>query len=132
MVCKPETNLTRNETLVFDVLQKAEGPMSAYTILDELREDGFRAPLQVYRAVEKLREKGVVHRLESLNAFVACKHPDCKTHETPVFMICDTCKQVEEISATRLFSVLERLAERNDFQAKNSAIELRGECGSCQ
>lgn len=45
-------DLTRNQTLVFDVLSKADGPLSAYTILDQLRDDGFRAPLQVYRALE--------------------------------------------------------------------------------
>ena len=66
--------LTKNQSLVFDVLTRAEQPISAYTILDRLREHGFRAPLQVYRALDKLLEAGLVHRLESLNAFVACAH----------------------------------------------------------
>jgi len=68
------SDLTRNQSLVFGALSRAEGPLSAYTILDQLRDDGFRAPLQVYRALDKLVETGMVHRLESLNAFVACSH----------------------------------------------------------
>jgi Fur family transcriptional regulator, zinc uptake regulator len=71
-------NLTKNQALVLDVLSRAEQPMSAYTILDKLRDNGFRAPLQVYRALEKLLDFGLVHRLESLNSFVACSH----THES--------------------------------------------------
>ncbi|MCB1460156.1 MAG: transcriptional repressor, partial [Nitratireductor sp.] len=67
--------LTRNQLLVLNALVAAGGPLSAYGILDQLREEGFRAPLQVYRALEKLVDQGKVHRLESLNAFVACSHP---------------------------------------------------------
>lgn len=91
-------DLTRNQTLVFDVLSKAEGPLSAYTILDQLRDDGFRAPLQVYRALEKLLDYGMVHRLESLNAFVACAHPQCHEHGLIAFAICEQCGQVTEFS----------------------------------
>ena len=72
-----KSDLTKNQTLVMGALSQAKGPLSAYTILDELRDDGFRAPLQVYRALEKLVELGLVHRLESLNAFVACQHTSC-------------------------------------------------------
>src|SRR5690606_9624291 len=73
-------DLTRNQTLVLDALEKADAPLSAYTILDRLRGDGLRAPLQVYRALEKLLSAGLVHRLESLNAFVACARPHCHAH----------------------------------------------------
>ena len=64
-------DLTRNQTMVMAALTKSQAPMSAYAILNQLREHGFRAPLQVYRALDKLGELGLVHRLESLNAFVA-------------------------------------------------------------
>ncbi|HSM41507.1 MAG TPA: transcriptional repressor, partial [Afifellaceae bacterium] len=68
--------------MVFDTLLAADGPLSAYDILDRLRDKGFRAPLQVYRALDKLLALGLVHRLESLNAFIACAHPDCEGHGT--------------------------------------------------
>ncbi len=91
--------LTKNQALVFEVLEKADGPLSAYTILDKLRDHGFRAPLQVYRALEKLLEYGVVHRLESINAFVACAHPDqnCHSHGIVAFAICESCGHVMRI-----------------------------------
>ena len=90
--------LTRNQALVFDALSASEAPLSAYTILDKLRGDGFRAPLQVYRALEKLQDLGLVHRLESINAFVACAHPDqdCCSHGLTAFTICESCGKVTE------------------------------------
>ncbi|MEM9277503.1 MAG: Fur family transcriptional regulator [Pseudomonadota bacterium] len=124
-------NLTKNQALVFDALSKADGPLSAYTILDVLREHGFRAPLQVYRAIDKLQELGLVHRLETLNAFVACTHPNCETHETIAFMICDTCGRVDEISDSMLAERLETISGKSGFSLKASTVELRGSCGKC-
>jgi len=69
--------LTRNQTLVQSTLLESESPMSAYQILDSLKAHGLNAPLQVYRALDKLVHLGLVHRLESINAFVACQQHDC-------------------------------------------------------
>ena len=126
------TDLTKNQSLVMGALSKAGGPMSAYTILDELRDKGFRAPLQVYRALDKLVEYGLVHRLESLNAFVACRHPGCETHETTAFMICETCGQVSEITDDALAARLKLLARDAQFALRKTIIELRGTCRACQ
>ena len=103
MTAAPHANhnhqeLTKNQTLVFGALSEADGPLSAYSILDQLRDEGFRAPLQVYRALEKLLEFGMVHRLESLNAFIACSHPECESHGTIAFAICETCGNVAEFA----------------------------------
>ena len=92
------SELTKNQTLVLDVLAASETPLSAYAILDVLRDDGLRAPLQVYRALESLMAFGSVHRLESLNAFVACSHPKCSTHSNVAFTICEKCNNVLEIN----------------------------------
>lgn len=124
--------LTKNQSLVMDALAEANGPLSAYTILDQLREHGFRAPLQVYRALDKLMEIGRVHRLESLNAFVACCHPAGAEHETMAFMICGRCRQVEEITDERLSAILGGLARSADFTLQRSTIELRGKCRGCR
>ena len=91
-------NLTKNQALVMRTLSKAAGPLSAYTILDKLRDDGFRAPPQVYRALDKLLDYGMVHRLESMNAFVACRHPEGETQAMVAFTICGSCGEVTEIS----------------------------------
>ena len=116
--------------MVLDVLSGASGPLSAYTILDQLRDDGFRAPLQVYRALEKLIELGKVHRLESLNAFVACRHTDCSTHEAIIFMICEGCNTVSELTNEAL--ALTDLARNHKFRLRKSTVELFGTCAMCQ
>lgn len=124
-------DLTKNQSLVFGALSRAEGPLSAYTILDQLRDDGFRAPLQVYRALDKLVETGMVHRLESLNAFVACSHPGCDSHQTIAFAICETCGKVTEISDEALETRLRQLARDDSFTVKKAVVELRGLCAAC-
>jgi len=127
-----DAELTKNQSLVFEALSRVEGPLTAYNILDELREHGFRAPLQVYRALEKLIEFGMVHRLESLNAFVACRHPDCDASEVVAFTICETCGNVSEISDNTLTGRLSTLAQEARFALKKSIVELRGICRGCQ
>jgi Fur family transcriptional regulator, zinc uptake regulator len=123
--------LTRNQTLVLRVLEKSAAPLTAYLILDQLRQKGIKAPLQVYRALEKLVEQGLVHRVESINAFMACRHHDSETHGETVFMICDACGTVEECSDTKTASVLRKLARMADFALARSSVELRGKCGKC-
>lgn len=124
--------LTRNQSLVLSALERAKAPLSAYTILDQLRDDGFRAPPQVYRALDKLVEMGAVHRLESLNAFVACRHPDCDGHETAAFAICETCGQVTELNDSEFSHHLRDLAAKVGFAVRKSTVELRGTCATCQ
>ena len=128
----PTTDLTKNQSLVMGELSKADGPLSAYTILDQLRDHGFRAPLQVYRALDKLVEFGLVHRLESLNAFVACRHPGCETDQSIAFMICETCGQVFEITDDKLTERLTTLARDAQFALTKTMLELRGICRACQ
>ena len=125
-------NLTRNQALVLETLSTSEGPLSAYGILDKLRDAGFRAPLQVYRALEKLVELGMVHRLESLNAFVACRHPGCESHETIAFAICDSCGQVREIGDADLGARLRVIARQAGFRPARSVVEMHGLCRNCQ
>ncbi len=124
--------LTKNQALVFDALERAEEPLSAYTILDRLREAGFRAPLQVYRALDKLQDLGMVHRLESLNAFVACRHPECETHAAMGFAICEKCGKVTEFATDSVAGQLGDWARSQNFALKKTTIELRGLCQPCQ
>lgn len=126
-----EVELTRNQQLVMKTLENSDGPLSAYTILDALRESGFRAPPQVYRALTKLTEAGLVHRLDSLNAFVACSQDGCRGHGKIAFTICEDCGQVEEISNEDVAEQLAAIARKAKFQAKSQTLELRGTCGAC-
>lgn len=124
-------DLTRNQSLVLDALAKADGPLSAYTILDRLRDDGFRAPLQVYRALDKLLGFGLVHRLESLNAFVACAHPHCHARGLIAFAICEDCGQVDEFSDEVVAQRLGAWSADHGFKAGKTTIEIRGHCANC-
>ena len=124
-------NLTKNQALVLGALTNAAGPLSAYMILDLLRTDGFRAPLQVYRALDKLVEYGMVHRLESLNAFVACQHTNGENQSMVAFTICENCGEVTEISNKAFEKSLNKLAVLAGFQLKKSMIELFGRCNLC-
>jgi len=124
-------DLTKNQTLVLNALMKTEGPTSAYSLLDQLRGDGFRAPLQVYRALEKLIEMGLVHRLESLNSFVACAHPHDHRHGLVAFAICDNCGQVDEFSDAIIEKRLKGWATDHSFKLAKATIEMRGTCANC-
>ena len=123
--------LTKNQALVMKTLSKTPGPLSAYTILDKLRSNGFRAPLQVYRALEKLLDYGMVHRLESMNAFVACRHPEGKTQSMVAFTICGSCGEVTEISDDSFDRRLHDLATTTGFSLRKSTVELLGLCNAC-
>ncbi|WGF90361.1 transcriptional repressor [Marinivivus vitaminiproducens] len=124
-------DLTKNQTLVLGALSRTDGPVSAYTLLDKLREHGFRAPLQVYRALDKLIEYGLVHRLESLNSFVACAHPQDHKHGMIAFAICDTCGNVDEFSDATIEKRLRGWSTANAFKLSKTTIELRGSCSNC-
>lgn len=124
--------LTKNQLNVLEKLETASAPLSAYTLLDQLRERGFRAPLQVYRALDALIKGGFVHRLESLNAFVACCEPHDHSHSMTAFAICDTCGQVEEFSDDAIGHHLEDWVRAGGFVPKKAVIEFRGTCGKCR
>lgn len=123
--------MTRNQKLVFETLERAEGPLSAYSILDALRGEGLRAPPQVYRALEKLLETGLVHRLESLNAFVACAHPHACAHSLTAFAICETCGAVTEFADEVVEARLGAWAGGKGFRPRHTTVEIKGLCAAC-
>ena len=123
--------LTKNQTLVLEALSEAAQPMSAYVILDRLRDSGLRAPLQVYRALDKLIETGLVHRLESLNAFVACAHQHCHDDCASAFAICEKCGSVTEFSDDAVMERLRGWSGRAKFAPSKMVVEVRGVCAAC-
>ena len=130
---KADKALTRNQSLVLTELQGAHAPLTAYALLDKLRPHGFRAPLQVYRALDRLVALGHIHKLESINAFMACAHGHGEGHHHGVagFAICDKCGQVSEFSDSAIEHRLEEWAKASGFHADRSAIELHGQCAAC-
>ena len=131
---KQSPGLTNKQALVMNLLGKTKGPLSAYAILDQLHDSGFRGPIQDYRALEKLMELGLVHRLESLNAFVACQQRTCdhQSKKTIMFTICEICGSVQELVNNGLEHLVRSLEKDIDFLTNRSVIELKGICSTCR
>jgi len=126
------TDLTRNQELVLGTLNASGGPLSAYDILDKLRGDGLRAPLQVYRALDKLVDRGFAHRLESLNAFVACADMHCHRKKGLIaFAICEGCGKVDEFADEVIEDRLGAWAAAEGFKVERTTMEIRGRCAEC-
>ena len=116
---------------VLAVLRRRDAPMSAYEVLDRLRDGNSRlAPPTIYRALGALIEGGRVHRLESLKAFVACK---CEQHRpVPIFSICKECGTVEEAFSWHITNELSKIAGQSGFAPVRQVIEVHGQCARCE
>lgn len=117
------------DKLIVDTLRDVGRPISAYELIDQLRDKGVSAPPTVYRALNRLIADGLAHRLESLNAFVACKHPH---HDgAALFAICETCGVVSEFEQDSVVDLLRLWAGKANFSLREITLELRGRCADC-
>ncbi|MEO0343628.1 MAG: Fur family transcriptional regulator [Pseudomonadota bacterium] len=116
---------------VLESLAKTDRPMTAYDILAALKVHNAKlAPPTIYRALSALTEQGKVHRIESLNAYVACQ---CDGHEDiAVIAICDDCGSVDEQYLPEVIDRLGQASEKVGFTPKRHVIELHGSCASCE
>jgi Fur family zinc uptake transcriptional regulator len=113
-------------TLVWD----SHKPIGAYDILDKLGGEGkAAAPPTVYRALDFLIEAGLVHRLDSLNAFIGC--PDPARSHAGQFLICRSCRTVVELDDPDIDAVVAKKAERLGFTSVQQMLEVQGLCGNC-
>jgi len=127
---KMPRKLAPNHRTVFAALRKAGRPVTAYEIIDAVRSSGISAPPTVYRALNRLIDEGLAHRLESLNAFVACSHADGHAGAV-IFMICNDCGASCEVIDAGVADRLYERCEEQDFRYERAAIELRGRCLDC-
>ena len=115
---------------VLEILLEEHRAIGAYAILEKLRLDGFSSqPPVAYRALEFLVEHGFAHKIERLNAFVACSHPGA-THR-PAFMICRQCDSVAETESEASDSELSKIAKSSGFKIEQTVIEAEGVCHIC-
>jgi Fur family transcriptional regulator, zinc uptake regulator len=118
---------------VFEEIAATHTSIGAYDILARLAEKGTRlAPISVYRAIDALLEAGVIHRLESKNAFFACRRMDHRTGRRPIFLSCEKCNGVQEVDSEGIFDTIERLAHDASFQPRVKFVEVSGLCRACQ
>ena len=131
---KQTSKINKKQSLVMNLLSQAKGPLSAYQILHDLNDHGFRGPTQVYRVLDKLLELGMVHRIESMNSFVACRQEKCheKNKEINLFTICKICGGVQELLSNGLKNIVKSLSKDNNFLLKSSVLELNGVCSKCK
>ena len=125
-------NLTKNQQTVLDILESSSEPLKAYTILFDIQKKGIKSPLQVYRALDKLIEIGKVHKIESRNSYVACKHEGCNAKTSTSFLICENCENVKELIGNNLFSYFSKQSDKNNFQYRKHSLEIYGLCESCK
>ena len=117
---------------VLQALLSSHRPLGAYEVIDELARSMPRpAPITVYRALDFLMENGLVHRIESRNAFLACAHDHDETSMV-AFLICDHCGSVGEIPAAPVAQSLNAAARATGFAPKLSVVEIAGTCAHCQ
>ena len=115
---------------VLEILLQDHRALGAYSILDRLREEGFGSqPPVAYRALDFLVANGLAHKIERLNAFIACVH----THHshTPAFMICRLCDAVAEALSTTARGGLHDAAHATGFHIERAVIEAEGICPGC-
>lgn len=117
---------------VFQEIAATYRSIGAYDVLARLAEKGTRlAPISVYRAIDALIEAGVIHRLESKNAYFACRRLDHATGRRPIFLACEKCNAVQEVDAEGIFDTIDRLSRAANFQPRVKFVEVSGLCRNC-
>jgi len=115
---------------VLEILLQEHRALGAYAILDRLRDDGFGSqPPVAYRALDFLVANGLAHKIERLNAFIACAHPS-HSH-TPAFMICRLCDAVAETQTSPARGALGDAARATGFRIERTVVEAEGVCPAC-
>lgn len=120
-----------HDKLIFAALRESGRPVSAYELIDRLRDRALLAPQTVYRSLDRLIASGTAHRVESLNAFVACRQPSENHQCAAVFAICDECGTVTEFAEPDAVEALGAWAERTKYTIQAMTLELRGRCAAC-
>ena len=126
------SNLTKNQKTVLDVLENSSEPLKAYTILYDIQKKGIKSPLQVYRALDKLIEIGKVHKIESKNSYIACKNSNCNSQTSTSFLICEICDKVTELKKNNLSSYFSKVSDKSNFKYTKHNLEIYGECKNCK
>ena len=132
-VCQRRTQkFTPIRRQVLEALLSSHRPLGAYEVIDELAKSMPRpAPITVYRALDFLMDNGLVHRIESRNAYLACAH-DHDAAAMVAFLICEHCGSVGEIPASPVAQSLNAAARSTGFTPKLSVVEITGTCAHCQ
>ena len=131
-ICKSnKLGLTEIRKQVFEIIVKNNKPIKAYEILDKISylNNKHSHPPTVYRAIDFLIENGFVHKLNSINSFVGCFHPNA--HKECYFLICKECNLYQECCDDSLKDRISKTAVQNNFIISNTTLEIEGHCLDC-
>ncbi|GAB1256962.1 hypothetical protein NBRC116494_14640 [Aurantivibrio plasticivorans] len=127
--------LTAKRRNVLETLLRSRRALSPYEIADCYKEyfDDSLPVMSIYRMLDFLAEENLVHKLSSINKFIACSHIACDhTHDVPQFMICDSCEDVSEIGIKKeIIDAIRASLKQVDFTLGTPQLELHGVCKSC-
>ncbi|NJM34776.1 MAG: transcriptional repressor [Rhodomicrobium sp.] len=124
--------LTPLREAVFKALLSSHKALGAYDIIEKLQKEGRRlAPISVYRIIDVLLEAGLIHRLESKNAFFAClsQHEDAKS---ALILVCDDCSRVAETDAPDAWDAIRSVTQSSGFTVSETVLEVQGTCADCR
>jgi len=128
---KSGARLTKLRRHVLELVWGSHAPVGAYALLDALRAEGqSAAPPTVYRALDFLMEQGLIHRVESLNAYIGCAHPEAP--HTALLLLCTGCGRAAEFEDRGVDEKLRRAAAARGFAVAHQTIEVEGLCPDCR
>lgn len=128
---KQGLKLTALRQQVLEIVWASHNPIGAYEVLQQLQDTGHKpAPPTAYRALDFLVSAHLIHRVESLNAYIGCPSPSA-THQCQ-FYICGDCGHIAEINSPAVALALDESAESLGFQSLQPVIEVHGLCKRCQ
>jgi Fur family zinc uptake transcriptional regulator len=116
---------------VLELIWTSHEPVKAYDILDAISDtDTSSKPPTVYRTLDFLQQYGLVHKLNSQNAYIGCAHPN--KHQQCYFLICTACSEVSECCYQSIDTLIQKVAKKNNFTQQHTVLEIQGLCESCQ
>ncbi len=130
-ICRQKgVRLTSIRRRILELICSSHKAVGAYELLDLFREQDAKAkPVTIYRALDFLMDAGLVHKIESINAFIGCLQAETK-HQS-IILICDHCKNAFELDATSIYQTISTMSTNIQFTPASLTIELHGLCFSC-
>ena len=115
---------------VLEVIWASHQPIKAYDILVKLKDSNYSAkPPTVYRSLNFLLKNNIIHKLNSLNAYVGCSH--LREHDQCYFLICNRCKEIKEFCNDKLDQAITKTIAKNKFNRQHTMLEIVGTCSAC-
>jgi Fur family transcriptional regulator, zinc uptake regulator len=131
-VCKErDLQLTAIRRRVFELIWERHAPIGAYDILGALKKgEGALAPPTVYRALDFLLDAGLIHRIDTLNAYIGCESPE--EEHAGQLLVCRSCNRVTELDDPSISRLLAQKAAAAGFTSDQQSVEIKGLCGDCR